>query len=63
MPNPLSPGVASPEGFLPGARAPLAAPAAPATRASDRYGAWVSEPARCGSGRRQLDEQFIEAVA
>ena len=43
MPNPLSPGVASPEGFPPGALPTLAAPVAPATRASDRYGAWVSE--------------------
>ena len=43
MPNPLSPGVASPEGFLPGARPPHRRAGAPAGRAGDRYGAWVSE--------------------
>ena len=43
MPNPLSPGVASPEGFRPGARRPHRCAGAPAGRAGDRYGAWVSE--------------------
>ena len=43
VPNPLSPGVAGPEGFLPGARPPHRRAGGPADRAGDRYGAWVSE--------------------